>query len=85
MAAVAAGFAAWEECGPKIALSQFGEGEVALFMPCGGESVDKQGNALYVAFNLNCPRHFLHPSSLRIFLDQDPVPRTLHASLLVGA
>ena len=58
---------------PKISLSRFGEGDVALFMPCGKEQVDKHGNALYVAFNVNCPRHFLHPSSLLDFLARDPV------------
>jgi len=57
---------------PKISLSRFGEGNVALFMPCGKERVDKRGNTLYVAFNVNCPRHFLHPSSLQDFLTQDP-------------
>jgi hypothetical protein len=58
---------------PKISLSRFGEGCVALFMPCGKDRVDKYGNTIYVAFNVNCPRHFLHPSSLHDFLAQDPV------------
>jgi hypothetical protein len=43
-------------------------------MPCGEDILDKDGRTLYVAFNVNCPRHFLHPSSLQDFLAQDPVP-----------
>ena len=58
---------------PKISLSRFSEGQVALFMPCGEDILDMHGCTLYVAFNVNCPRHFLHPSSLRDFLAQDPV------------
>jgi len=72
VAAVAA--AVGDADNPKISLSRFGDGEVALFMPCGKERVDRHGNPLYVAFNVNCPRHFLHPSSLRDFLTNDPVP-----------
>ena len=31
---------------PKISLSRFREGDVALFMPCGNEQVDRHGNTL---------------------------------------
>lgn len=80
MAAVSA--AVGDVDNPKISLSRFGEKDVALFMPCGRERVDKHGNTLYVAFNVNCPRHFLHPASLQEFLTRDPVRIPTDASSL---
>ena len=53
-------------------------------MPCGEDILDKHGCTLYVAFNVNCPRHFLHPSSLQDFLAQDPVPSLRLAAVFAG-
>uniref|UniRef100_A0A7S4PKR0 Autophagy-related protein 11 C-terminal domain-containing protein n=2 Tax=Guillardia theta TaxID=55529 RepID=A0A7S4PKR0_GUITH len=55
----------------KISLSSFEPGDVALFMPCGKDRTDAYGNSLYVAFNVDCPRHFLHTSSLEEFFNKD--------------
>lgn len=56
---------------PKISLSGFEEGEVALFMPV-GEGPHAEGQRVYMAFNLDCPRHFLDPASLPAFIATDP-------------
>lgn len=53
------------DAAPRISLSGFEEGHVALFMPLGPEP------GRYMAFNRECPRYYLHPESLDLFRADD--------------